>query len=652
MVKYMILSQRNNFISILLFVGLFYLSSFSQNPNEFVSELQSMYPDETAVKLDRNLHYIFELKDEKIEIYRIESEKIIFLKNPSGMTPSQSLFTSTFSELIDYEANSYIPDGKKYKRVSANDYKEKANVNGGSFYDDVKELSFTFHGVGEGTIIELKSKYQIHDPCLIPAVYLSSGMPVHNMEITLECDAAIDYDLIMLNGAGDYCRFKQSVKKNKNIRSCNIQHIDKIINEDNEPGFSYFEPHFMIKINSFVYNQKETFVLKDLHNLNKWYYSLVSDLINAEVDPAVKAMADSITKQTNSKFEEVRSLYYWIQSNIKYIDFEYGIGGFKPREAAVTLKNRYGDCKDKSMLLYALLKARGITSWLTWVGSNDLPYTYHEVPTPNADNHMILTCEFGDSLYFLDGTNRYHNFYLPSSFIQGKEALICMSADSFRIEKIPVQPPTVSCFTDSVKLQIEGASVTGTGILKRTGYFKTNLYLSLNHRNEKEKKRLLENRIMKGSNKFVLDEYLLGEYENYEKEVTMTYKFVLNDYVQYINDKIFINLNLNKRWLGLKIKDNRKHPVFLGYNAYTSNQFSLLIPENYKLDYMPEELIYEGEHFYMHLKYSIKNNTIHYDQVTWYDVILVEPDLFPEYKAFINAIEQSYKQTILLIKNE
>lgn len=637
------------FLSIAIFSG---LVAFCQNPEIFFSELKSEYPNENVVVFDRKLHYVFEINNNKVEVFLIEKSKTIFLKNPSGMTPSQSLYTSTMKELVDFEANAYITDGKKYKVVPVKEYKEKMNVDQYSFYDDLKELSFTFPGVAKGTIIELNSKHKINEPRLISPVYLTSYAPIRNFEITIESDPDINYELIFLNHADELCNFSNTQTRSKKISRCELLNLEKLISEDEEPEIAYFAPHFIPKIKSYTVKGKETEVLKDLKSLYNWYYTLTEDLVKSPVDAPIQLIADSLTKNCTSELEEVQALYYWIQSNIKYVAFEYGLGGFVPRKPGETFKNRYGDCKDKTVLLFTLLKARGITSHLTWIGTYGIPYSYEQVPTPNADNHMIITYIAGDTYYFLDGTNNFHNFYLPSQFIQGKEAFISIDEKEFRIKKVPVQSSAVSQFIDSVQLEIKEKSIEGSGIFTFTGYNKTNLYHALKNKTEEVKKQILERKIQKGNNKFVLEDYDISDYENFDTDVTVNYDFNLNDYIQNIDNTLYLNLNLDKGWLEFKTKTDRKHPVFLNYATTNSNQYYLKIPDNYSVGFLPEAVSLKSEHFNIQIKYSVTDNIVHYDHFVTADIIFIDQNTLPEWNEFIKTLEKVYKQTIILKKDE
>lgn len=637
-------------ISVGVFLITFRVSA--QMTEMLFEEISKEYPDESAVCFDRKIEYIFQIENDKPSIYLIDKLKIIYLKNPAGLDPTQSLYTSTMIELVDYEANSYVPEGTKYRKKEVKEYREKTNVDNNAFYDDIKELSFTFHGVGKGTILELNSKHKVIEPRIVPSVYLTMGMPLRNFDIIIERDLRIEYDLIFMNNADQLCQFAEERTRTKEIKSCRLSKLNKIVHEEMEPATSYFEPHFITRIKSYTIDGKETELLHDINALYKWYYSLISDVVEYPVDLSVQALADSLTRNCNTEEEQVKTLYYWVQTDIKYVAFEYGFGGIIPRRAEETLKNRYGDCKDKTILLYSLLKARGITSYVCWIGTNSIPYTYTEVPTPMTDNHQILAYPHDDHFYFLDGTNDYYYYPLPSEFIQGKEALIGISSNEFRVEKVPVQLPEINNLTDSVVLNLKGNSIHGIGKMSFCGYQKTNMYLIMEDKIESAKRKTLERHLMKGNNKFVLEDYTMPVLNTFEPSTEMDYTFTIEDYVKSIGDTYYINLNLDQGWLDYKTKEDRKHPVSLNYATSSDSHFSLQIPENLKVDYIPENTQYKSNHFKLEIIYSYENGVLKYDMSSSANTLYINQNTLPEWNEFLKVMEQAFKQNIILKTNE
>ncbi|MGH9685426.1 MAG: DUF3857 domain-containing protein [Candidatus Acidiferrales bacterium] len=132
----------------------------------------------------------------------------------------------------------------------------------------------------------------------------------------------------------------------------------------------------------------------------KWYASLESG--RREPTPAVRAQADEIVHGKINDTEKAQALYEWVARNIRYVSLSFGIGRYQPHAAADVLKNRYGDCKDKTTLLEAFLAAEGIHATAALMnGSADVDL---DVPTPLAFDHVITLASVEGKDIWLDPT--------------------------------------------------------------------------------------------------------------------------------------------------------------------------------------------------------------------------------------------------------
>ena len=61
-----------------------------------------------------------------------------------------------------------------------------------------------------------------------------------------------------------------------------------------------------------------------------------------------------------TQIEQVRAVYDYVATQIRYVAWEFGIHGYQPYNAATIFARRFGDCKDKSILMTTLLDRLGI----------------------------------------------------------------------------------------------------------------------------------------------------------------------------------------------------------------------------------------------------------------------------------------------------
>lgn len=647
--------MMQNTIKYILF---FYLSLISvlnikaQNYTEYL-ELKKKYSGESVVQLLKQQHINIETQKGKLEIYQTVTKKYIFFKKGRGFPFEQSVYTSEFYELVSFEANTYRLEGEKYKKIPVKDYIEKTNSGSYTFYDDQNELKFIFHGISEGTIVELTTKIKIKEPRLLNTVFLSWMYPIQKLQISFKCDAEVKLDLLKFNTKNNNVKFEITETKNSKTFSLEMNDIKGTILDDNAPDIRYFLPHVVPIIRNYIHKNEVIDVLTDNHSLYRWYYTFISDTKEGIKTDAIKALADSITQDCEMEICKIEKLYYWVQKNIKYIAFEYGLGGFIPRKPDEILKNRYGDCKDNSSLLHELAKQAGIKTYFTWIGTNDIPYTYSQVSSPVSDNHMIITYIDTDSnFYFLDATSKYSQLDFPSSFIQGKEALIGINKSDFIIKKVPLVPAHKSIYFDSVNLEINDKVIVGNGNLYLKGYQYIESMYSLNTSKDDNIKEYLEKLLRKGNNKFDLEEYDIQESGNIDTNLNLQYKFELQNFISSYDKEVYVNLNLNKKILQMKLKKDRTIPLAFDYPTKLTNKFTLSIPDNYLIEYVPEPSEYKSDLFEFKIFYSVKENKIYYHHDFIVHTNIIFPKDFGDWRELLNKLENAYKQTILLKKNQ
>ncbi|KFA35003.1 transglutaminase, partial [Xanthomonas vasicola pv. musacearum NCPPB 4384] len=127
----------------------------------------------------------------------------------------------------------------------------------------------------------------------------------------------------------------------------------------------------------------------------------------AAVTPAIQALADEVTRGIDAPRVQAAALYAWVARNIRYVAVYLGNGGLEPNSAGSILANHYGDCKDHTVILEALLAAKGIASTPVLIGAEGGP-TLPDIPVLGRFNHAITYIPAFD--LYVDSTNPYARF--------------------------------------------------------------------------------------------------------------------------------------------------------------------------------------------------------------------------------------------------
>jgi len=362
------------------------------------------------------------------------------------------------------------------------------------------------------------------------------------------------------------------------------------------------------------------------------------------------ALVSKITADKKTELEKVKAIYYWTQQNIKYIAFEYALGGFIPRESNDVFRKKYGDCKDNSSILYRMLEIAGVKGNLTWIGTRSIPYTYKEVPTPVVDNHMILSYENNGKTYYLDATGRYIKFGMPTSFIQGKEALVGYGKD-FKIKKVPIIAAKENAIIDVTNIKIENGRVIGSSEITISGYPKIDIFHTLESGNSETKlKKFYKSVFGKGNNTFQINNFKEKNKYHYDNDFIVDYDFEIKNYAKNLGDEIYINLNLNKEISSYKTDKNRENAIEYEYQKQYNYTTKLEIPKGYKVDYLPESLTVSNDLLVSKITYQVKGNEVIYNHEIELNFLVLSTEQQKEVNKEIQKIERNYKEIVVLKK--
>ncbi len=94
----------------------------------------------------------------------------------------------------------------------------------------------------------------------------------------------------------------------------------------------------------------------------------------------------------------------WVQQSIRYHSISLGENTHRPQPPSAVFQQRYGDCKDKSLLLVTLLRALGIEADPVLVSLRHRKAVSGWLPAPDLFDHAVVRVRLGSQAYFVDPT--------------------------------------------------------------------------------------------------------------------------------------------------------------------------------------------------------------------------------------------------------
>ena len=268
-------------------------------------------------------------------------------------------------------------------------------------------------------------------------------------------------------------------------------------------------------------------------------------------------LAEAITKLKNrygtNKEDYFRAAVKLVQDEIRYMGIETGPYSHKANPPDVVYKQRYGDCKDKSLLLASILNADGIEAHMALLNTdlNDKIEDY--IPSANLFDHAVVVATINGKEIWADatisnqrgkGTDLYFPPYRKALILKAgndrlsniKETktgkITCLEKYKIRDEVSPVKFNVITTYTldraDETRDEIATNGITKTeknylDYYSRI-YNKIEAADSIKIKDDEEKNELT-----------ITESYTIS---NFFKRDSANGKYTADFYADYINDKL------------------------------------------------------------------------------------------------------------------
>ncbi|MCZ4316399.1 DUF3857 domain-containing protein [Comamonadaceae bacterium G21597-S1] len=119
---------------------------------------------------------------------------------------------------------------------------------------------------------------------------------------------------------------------------------------------------------------------------------------------SIEAEITRIAQQHAAPADRAVAALRFVQANIRYLGIEVGAGSHAPTNPATVLARRFGDCKDKTLLLLTMLQGLGIEARAALVDTRMRRGIADWQPSPGAFNHVIVRARVDGTDYWIDPT--------------------------------------------------------------------------------------------------------------------------------------------------------------------------------------------------------------------------------------------------------
>lgn len=598
--------------------------------------VQARWPDADAVFLRRSETLRLGWTASGEPDIRIRHREAMVLLTPQARSLAERRIGYTsFSTIDSLEARTWLPGRGGWRAVAATDVRDAERSNAGVFYDDHREKRVLFPAAQPGVVLELAYTERVAEPRFLGAFELASLLPVVEARYRVVADTGYVWTARLL-GSDTLGVIRSGAPSG--ALNWTLRDREAVATDAGAPPLRERLPHVAVRIRSLAGRP----LLDGVGGLYAWYRDLTRWTDTAGGAP-VRARAAALTQGVPDDRERARRIFHWVQDQVRYIAFEDGLGGFVPRHPSLVCTRRYGDCKDMATLTVALMREAGLDARLAWVGTRDLPYRYGDVPTPMADNHMVAALRLDGAWTFVDPTDDFLGFGLPSAFIQGKEALVGLG-EAHALVPVPVPPAEANRSVETADLRLDGTELSGSGEARFTGYPAADLRRELAQRREEGMARFLADRLELGNNKFRVDDWRLAGREDRDTTLVIHTRLALPDHARIVAGDAYVNLHLDRRGAGLRIDSTRTVDRVFEHRWIHEHEVRFRIPDVFRVAWLPADAEASGGGLSFTVRYTREGDAVRMRRTLRLDTLRVTPEDAPRFNAVLDALEAAYRE--------
>lgn len=537
-------------------------------------------------------------------------------------------------------ARSISPDGKTVKYLLESDIMISDPAGESQFFSKYRTLSAVIPGVDNDSIVEYIMETDTFNPMdrniFSASYYFRDFVPVKTSKVTVRFPA--EKEMYYVSRRMSPGKEKPEVSNDKEFKefSWTMQDVPMIVSEPMMPPYNFIAPE--IKCSPF----------KNWDYLNEFSRKML--IKNISVTPEIEATVKEITAKSRTVEEKIASIYYFCQQEIRYISIKSSFSsGWAGHPAEHTLKNRYGDCIDKSILFATMMKVIGVEAYPVGVNTNNAGDIDVEIPIFDA-NHAISEVYLEGRRFYLDctaTTYRYPYFRSDDHGIWASNEILG------KFNWIDVPPPEDNMYVQVKRLQVKDNGDTVVSYVNEFNgsqeAYSRSFWQSVK---ESERKRVFQNSVNSiNPGAEVID---FSFTEPLDLSIPFSYKarYRLNGYGKIAGNLMIFKIPGFSRSFSSVSLPERKYDLHYDSSDCQKRRTIIDLPENYTIKYLPSSIEINNEYMSYSAHYIVFENQVFFEDELKFKKRIVPVKDYPNFRNSLQEVSRYSDEQIFLEKKE
>ena len=405
-----------------------------------------------------------------------------------------------------------------------------------------------------------------------------------------------------------------------------------------------------------TYPVVEVTTFKDWDQFATWWWNLIKKQFT--VDDGMRAKVEELTKGKETRLEKVRAIYDFVVTDIQYQAWEFGVHGYKPYTATSIFNRKFGDCKDKAILIRTMLDMVGVEAYPVLImASQSRSEEDMTIAQVGKFNHCIAYVPDADGTgkaMFLDGTAQYNSLHNVPSMDRGAEVLIVKPEGAERVV-IPWNTPEEMLFGQEFEVALEP---TGAAMLRGKTVFTGDWSVMARSLFSVEGKRdlVLAGLLGQSFGKHKIEKKEFPDLKDIgEPKVEIGLDVRVDGLGQVQGNRMtlpvkFVDFGILAQLQGLAALEKREHDMVLMNPMSFTVRANIKLPEGWTVATLPDARTIESPFAKFVVSCKAEGGSILLDRTVQFTKHRVASEMYPQFREFVSKANAAMTEKIVLEK--
>ena len=372
-------------------------------------------------------------------------------------------------------------------------------------------------------------------------------------------------------------------------------------------------------------------------------------------NPEMRKKVEELIKGAKTEREKIQRIFHFVESKVRYMGSSMDVGAFvEPHKASYTFAKKFGVCRDKSILMIAMLKLAGVNA--EDVVINISRKTDPEIPSLFFEHAIVaVKLSSGETVYMdptLELSSEFGETYV------GDRNVLHLVEGGKDLVKVPHVPAERSLLKIKAKSRITDKGELESDVLLQGEGFNDYILRTIASRAPGLALLLFYQRLASSlapGAKIVNP--LAGDPFDLAKKYKVSFRVTAKNYTTRAGKYLLFKIPMSKDSFDIYVSyvlktvtplEKRKYPLSLFSTAGSMVQEEISIPEGYKVFSLPRNVEVRKGPFYFRGEVLEEKNRIFFKRTLLVDSSYVTPHEYQLLKEVLGEMERFRKQMIIL----